>query len=112
MNLNLHINVPLLIFGVAYAAFFGWLVVRIINRRETWAIKLASYSGIAFVILALVTPFAIILFLDMVRRRHPSTEECILLFVPLAIIMFLLGRVLYRHVNPPATTPDATAESN
>ena len=38
MNLNLHINLPLFFFGIAYAAFFVWLVVRIVSRRERWAI--------------------------------------------------------------------------
>lgn len=112
MNLNLHINLPLFFFGVAYAAFFVWLVVRIINRREKWAIKLALYSGIAFVILAFVTPFAIILFLDMVGRRRPTTEEFFLLFIPFAILVFLLERVIYRYVKPPAPPRGTPSESN
>lgn len=99
MNLA-FMNFACSIVGIAYASFFVWLVVRIINRREKWAIKLAVDSGIAFVVLAFTTPFVTILFLDMVRRQHPTTEECILLFgIPSAIFVFLLGTVLYRPVD-------------
>jgi hypothetical protein len=32
-------------FGVAFAAFCVWLTVRIVNRRERWAIRLAIVVG-------------------------------------------------------------------
>jgi len=95
-----NLNLAFSIFGIAYAAFFVWLMVRIINRREKWAMKLAIYSGIAFGILAFTTPFVVILYLDMVSRQHPTTEECLLLFgVPFTILSFLFGTVLYRTVD-------------
>jgi hypothetical protein len=126
------INFAFSLFGIAYAAFFVWLVIRIINRREKWVIKLAIYSGIAFIIIAFTTPFVVILFLDMVGRHYPTTEEFILLFIPFAIFIFLLGKwilpfpfakrgpecepddpnVPITYVDPPGQTPDAPPESN
>ena len=51
--------VALAIFGAAFAAFCVWLTVRIINRRERWAKRLAlgvaaSYP-ISFIVLRLAT---------------------------------------------------------
>ncbi len=36
--------------GVGLAAFCVWLTVRIVNRRERWAVDTAIGLGIAFVI--------------------------------------------------------------
>ncbi len=35
------------VLGAAFAAFCVWLAVRIVNRRERWAIDLAIYLAIA-----------------------------------------------------------------
>jgi hypothetical protein len=32
--------------GMTFAAFWIWLIVRIINRREEWAITFAVFSAI------------------------------------------------------------------
>lgn len=46
-------KIALPILGVAFAAFCGWLAVRIINRRERWAVRLARVvASIALVIVA------------------------------------------------------------
>jgi len=39
-------------FGVAFAAFWVWLVVRIINRREPWVIGAGVLVSTVSVILA------------------------------------------------------------
>jgi len=36
--------------GVLFAAFCLWLAVRIINRRERWAIRVAVSCAVVFVI--------------------------------------------------------------
>jgi hypothetical protein len=45
------------VFGVALAAFCVWLFVRIMNRRERWAITLAILLALAVAALA---PFAVL----------------------------------------------------
>ncbi len=39
--------------GAAVAAFWIWIIVRIINRREEWTITLAVCSAIVTVFLAI-----------------------------------------------------------
>ena len=39
--------------GAAFAAFWIWLIVRIINRREGWTITLAVFSAIVTVLVAI-----------------------------------------------------------
>jgi hypothetical protein len=38
---------PVPIFGVVFAACCTWLTLRIIDRRERWAINLALLAGVA-----------------------------------------------------------------
>jgi len=40
--------------GIAFAAFCIWLTVRIVNRRERWAIDLALLAGVAALWFALI----------------------------------------------------------
>ena len=39
------------VIGTAYASFWIWLAVRIINRRERWAIALATATAITTTVL-------------------------------------------------------------
>ena len=41
------IDFLLAILSVPFAAYCVWLTVRIVNRRERWAIKVAIFLGIA-----------------------------------------------------------------
>jgi hypothetical protein len=44
------VTILLLILAVAFAAFCVWLTVRIVNRRERWAKRLAVTLVITFII--------------------------------------------------------------
>jgi hypothetical protein len=48
-------SIPLAILGVAFTAFSVWLAVRIVNRRERWAKRVA----IALVVTLVVYPLSI-----------------------------------------------------
>lgn len=42
--------------GVAFAAYLTWLFIRLVNRREKWAIRLAIATALAFAYPALLGP--------------------------------------------------------
>jgi hypothetical protein len=46
------VNLALSIIGITFTAFCVWLTVRIINRRERWAKRLAVAVGLAVLIVA------------------------------------------------------------
>jgi hypothetical protein len=48
-------GIAISIFGIAYAAFCIWLTVRIVNRRERWAKRLAV--GLALLLIAYPVSF-------------------------------------------------------
>jgi len=59
----------LLALGGACAAFAIWLAVRIVNRREAWAIKLAMWLAIAFALAAFIR---VCTFIPRTSRQLPA----------------------------------------
>lgn len=130
------------IFGVALAGFCVWLAVRIFNRRERWAKRLAVGTAIALPVLYLLSfgPVCWIASLDPEDPRPPDiylplsyatdiSDEIgdalcwySMLGVPRgrAVILkvydgeLLLddGQLIPAFVNPPASTPGPPADSN
>jgi lipoprotein signal peptidase len=60
----MSIVIPVL--AVAFAAFFAWLTMRLINRRERWAIQLAFVAGI------MAAALGAVLFLEYVVALNSS----------------------------------------
>ena len=58
----------ILVSAVAFAAFFIWLVVRVVNRREPWAKRTLAAILIALAVAALIVWFSLGLIGDLIWK--------------------------------------------
>lgn len=72
-----QMSIVLLSLGVAFAAFCIWLTVRIVNRRERWAMRLALMSVVAVLTWYALTvgpSFAASMFDSLVEQFVPEVR--------------------------------------
>ena len=111
--------------GIAVAAFGIWLTVRLVNRRERWAKRIAIAFLIALVVYPLSWGPAMYLYQSNGRPRWG--EILLHVYSPLAVLLdsgrpwflepyrrYIFGCMVddppQSSVNPPAPNPDGPAE--
>jgi hypothetical protein len=65
-------NILLPVLGLAYAAFWIWLGVRIFNRRERWAIR----TAVAALVVSPIGGFFLLLPMVTTPHEGPRRSQC------------------------------------